>query len=92
MKYRLQQGNDKVLSTLDMFGFNATRLTEEAGELEELADLDSAQEVAKAAYNKSTEVRDEAADDLRAWLRRGETVARIALKGEPHVLKALGLK
>lgn len=90
--YQKAQENTEIAQMLADFGYPADRLQEEAAEVEEIAAKDSAQEAAKAEAQQSTVERDDATAALKAWISRGEKVAKIALKDKPQLLEALGIK
>ena len=90
--YTVAQENEVVGGMLAGFGYSAARLGEEAGEVEAVAQTDGEQEIAKAQAQQSTVERDEAVGALRAWLRKAETVARLALKERRQLLELMGLR
>lgn len=90
--YTVAQENEEAAAMLDDFGYSAERLSEEAGEVETVAQANSEQEIAKAQAQQSTVGRDEAVDVLRAWLRKAETVAKLALKERRQLLELMGMR
>jgi len=90
--YAVAQENSDVATLLADFGYAAERLSEETAEVETVAQADSEQEIAKAQAQQSTVERDEAVDALRAWSRKAETVAKLALKDRRQLLELMGLR
>lgn len=90
--YAQAQDNAEVAALLADFGYPVERLGEEAAEVEAVAQADGEQEIAKAEAQQSTVVRDEAVDALRTWLRKAETVAKIALQDQRQLLELMGLR
>ncbi len=91
--YNLAQTNTDISSVLaDFYPPDVGQLAEEAAEIEQLVDLDHVQENAKAMNLQSRVDRDEAAAKLKAWRARAEKFARLALKGKPQLLEALGIR
>ena len=82
----------KAPMVLEYFPAELGQLAEEAAEVEQLADLDHVQENAKAKKQHAREIRDEAAATLKAWWARAQKFARLALKGKPQLLEALGMR
>ena len=90
--YAKAEDNEEVSTLLADFGYPAERLSEEGAKVEAMAQADSEQEIAKAEAQQSTVARDEAVDALRAWLRKAETVAKIALDDQRQLLELMGLR
>ncbi len=90
--YKTAESNSAVSTMLATFGYSAVRLSEEAGELASLTQVDNAQEIAKAENQHSIVARDNAIDALQAWSRQTEMVAKIALKDNRQLLELMGLR
>ncbi len=90
--YTTAQENAEVAATLADFGYAAERVSAEAAAVPALAQADSEQEIAKAEMQQSTVERDEAEQVLKAWLRKAETVAKLALKDKRQLLELMGLR
>jgi hypothetical protein len=63
-----------------------------AARVEQVSDLDDAQERAKAWARQSTVERDQAVAAFKTWLDQQIVVARVALKGKKRLLELLGLR
>ncbi len=87
-----QAQSTKDPMVLEYFPAELGQLAEEAAEVEQLADLDHVQENAKAKKKQGRKIRDEAAAKLKAWWARSQKFARLALKGQPQLLEALGMR
>jgi hypothetical protein len=74
------------------FGYSAEVLADMAARVEQVSDLDNAQERAKAWARQSTVERDEAVAAFKAWLDQQIVIARVALKGKKRLLELLGLR
>ncbi|MCP4603512.1 MAG: hypothetical protein GY847_23840 [Proteobacteria bacterium] len=90
--YAVAQENAEVVATLGDYGYAAERLSEEAAEVEAVAQADSEQEIAKAEAQQSTVERDEAVEALGVWMRKAQTVAKLALKDKRQLLELMGLR
>ena len=90
--YATVQKNSEAAATLADFGYPAGRLSEEAAEVEAMAQADSQQEIAKAETQQSTVERDEAVENLGVWMRKAETVAKLSLKDKRQLLELMGLR
>jgi len=74
------------------FGYPAEEIAAMSGRVEEVGNLDNAQERAKAHTRQSTEDRDREAAAFKAWFGRQKIVARVALKNKKRLLELLGLR
>ncbi len=74
------------------FGYSAEALADMAARVEQVSDLDDAQERAKAHARQSTVERDQATAAFKTWLDQQIVVARVALKGKKRLLELLGLR
>jgi hypothetical protein len=89
--YEASLTNEMIGATLADFGYSAERLAQEAAEVEALAQLEQEQEVAKAQATQSTAERDEAVEELKAWLFQTERIAKVALRKKRRLLKSTGM-
>lgn len=83
--------NETIARMLADFGYSAERLAQEAADVEELARLEQEQELAKAQAMQSTAERDEAVEELKAWLFQTERIARVAMRKKRRLLKSTGM-
>ncbi len=81
-----------IASTAARFGYDAATVGAMAARVEEVSDLDNAQERAKAHTRQSTQDRDAAVKAFKEWLKQQIVVARVALKGKKRLLELLGLR
>jgi hypothetical protein len=89
--YEVSLTNETIAAMLADFGYGAERLAQETVEVEALAQLEQEQEVAKAQATQSTAERDEAVEELKAWLFQTERIAKVALRKKRRLLKSTGM-
>jgi hypothetical protein len=80
---------EPYLSVLSAYGFNQERLTAALGILDKLAAAESVHENAQSMAKVATEVRDEAADELKSWMVKLRTIAKDVLRERPALLSLL---
>jgi hypothetical protein len=89
--YEASLTNETIAQVLADFGYSAERLTQEAAEVEALAQLEQEQELAKARATQSTADRDEAVEEMKAWLFQTERIAKVAMRKKRRLLKSTGM-
>jgi hypothetical protein len=89
--YSVCQTDADVADIIADFDYPLEKLQQEAVEVEEAATKNSEQENAKATAQQSTVERDDAVNDLKAWVSKARKFAKIALKGKKQLLEALGM-
>ncbi len=81
-----------MAATAARFGYTPEDLAAQAARVEQVSDLDDAQERLKAHTRQSTLERDQAVTAFQVWLSQQITIARVALKGKRRLLELLGLR
>ncbi len=84
--------NAALATAVGRLGYTAESLAAQAARVEEVSDLDDAQERAKAHARQSVQERDQAVGVFKAWLDGQVVAARVALKGKKRLLELLGLR
>ena len=84
-------GNPGFLSKMAYFGYTEEKLAREKGQIDALFDANARHKKELGEAVEATKIRDEAFDDLDAWMSKFYKVAKAALKSKPEVLKQLGI-
>ena len=82
--------DDQMLAAMARFGYDRTKLENEAAMVKAVAATDHAQEGQKGEAQQATKMRDSKLDEIDQWLSDFKVVARIALSEQPQMLEKLG--
>jgi len=84
-------GTPAFVETMSYYGYTKEKLTAEQQLLQTLLDTSALHKQEYSEAVKATVTRDEALDALDAWMGKFYTVANVAFKEAPQMLKAFGL-
>ncbi len=89
--YSYALSDPAILQPLGKFGVTQELLEENQRRLASVLEYNAARWRRKGAARDATIMRDQAIEELTAWLRDFLKVARIVCKGQPHLLNKLGI-